>query len=112
MIISVYGLNASGKSSALSQLQYQLDFTYVYQSGTTKEKQFQNLLLSFVPSPLYSILRQSFSVLIIQLNAFIRYLHSSNREFMVFQGMCDPDVALCASKVFKYPLLRCFNTPL
>jgi len=109
MIVSVYGLNGAGKSTALSQIKNQVGFTYVYESAATKEKQFQNLLLSSLEIPDKKILKESLSVLIIHRNAFLQYLHSSNREFMVFQGMCDPAVALCASKVFKFPILREFK---
>lgn len=110
MVVSVYGLNGVGKSTALSQVCDQLGFTYVYQSATTKEKQFQDLLLSSL-EPCDKTFRESLSVLLIHRNAFLRYLHSPNREFMVFQGMCDPAVALCASKVFKFPIMRKFKTP-
>ena len=107
-IISVYGLCGVGKTTSLSELSNQLDFKYVYESGSHAQKHWEDLLLSSYTGPNKQAMRQHLSVALILRNAYNMLLHT-NSTTIILDGMCNPEIALLSSKVFDKPIIRTFD---
>lgn len=106
-VISVYGLCGVGKTTVLSELSRQLNFKYIYESGSTAQKNWEQQLLRHYNGPNMHIMRQHLSVALILRNAYNMLLYTDSTT-VVLEGMCNPEIAVQSSKVFDRPIIRSF----